>query len=81
MRAAMVRIYKRRRLETPSMSDHSEIINVQAMTGKLLKNGEVIAEYKVETCDRCGKISQLDPFGYQKSHSKENLIWFCKECR
>ena len=63
------------------MSDYSEIINVQAMTGKLLKNGEVIAEYKVETCDRCGKISRLDPFGYQKSHSKENLIWFCKECR
>jgi hypothetical protein len=63
------------------MSDYSEIINVQAMTGKLLKNGEVIAEYKVETCDRCNNISQLDPFGYQKSHSKENLIWFCKECR
>ena len=63
------------------MSDYSEIINVQAMTGKLLKNGEVVAEYKVETCDRCSKINQLDPFGYQKSHSKENLIWFCKECR
>ena len=64
-----------------AMSDYSEIINIQAMTGKLLKNGEVVAEYKVESCDRCSKITQLDPFGYQKSHSKENLIWFCKECR
>jgi len=62
------------------MSDYSEIINIQAMTAKLLQNGEVIAEYKVETCDRCSKISQLDKFGYQKN-SFENIIWFCKGCR
>jgi hypothetical protein len=63
------------------MSDYAEIINLQTMTGKLLLNGELVTEYKVETCDKCSKISQLDAFGYQKSHSKENLIWFCKECR
>jgi hypothetical protein len=68
-------------MDNPQMSDYSEIINIQAMTAKLLQNGEVIAEYKVETCDRCSKVSQLDKFGYQKSHSQENLIWFCKECR
>ena len=63
------------------MSNYAEIINIQTMTGQLLENGELIAEYKVETCDRCSTISRLDSFGYQKSHSNENLIWFCKDCR
>ena len=58
-----------------------EIINITNMSAKLLDEGEVIAEYKVETCDRCAKISQLDKFGYQKSDPKENIIWFCKDCR
>jgi len=58
-----------------------EIINITHMTGKLLDEGEVIAEYKVETCDKCAKISQLDKFGYQKSDPAENIIWFCKDCR
>ena len=58
-----------------------EIINITHMTAKLLDEGEVIAEYKVETCDKCAKISQLDKFGYQKSDPAENIIWFCKDCR
>lgn len=63
------------------MSRYSEIINLSAMTAKLLDDGEVIAEYKVETCDKCARITQLDMFGYQKSDPQENIIWFCKECR
>ena len=63
------------------MSRYSEIINLGNMTGKLLDDGEVIAEYKVETCDKCARITQLDKFGYQKSDPANNLIWFCKECR
>lgn len=58
-----------------------EIINITHMNAKLLLDGEVISEYKVETCDKCAKISQLDKFGYQKSDPAENIIWFCKECR
>jgi len=63
------------------MSRYSEIINIANMTGKLLDDGEVIAEYKVESCDKCLSITQLDKFGYQKSDPANNLIWFCKECR
>ena len=63
------------------MSRYSEIINLNAMTARLLDDGEVIAEYKVETCDKCARITQLDKFGYQKSDPANNLIWFCKECR
>ena len=63
------------------MSRYSEIINLGNMAGKLLDDGEVIAEYKVETCDKCARITQLDKFGYQKSDPANNLIWFCKECR
>jgi len=63
------------------MSRYSEIINLNAMTAKLLDDGEVIAEYKVESCDKCLSITQLDKFGYQKSDPANNLIWFCKECR
>ena len=63
------------------MSRYSEVINLANMTGKLLDDGEVIAEYKVESCDKCLSITQLDKFGYQKSDPANNLIWFCKECR
>ena len=63
------------------MSRYSEIINLNAMTAKLLDDGEIIAEYKVETCDKCARITQLDKFGYQKSDPANNLIWFCKDCR
>ena len=81
MRALLVCINQRWKLEAPSMSRYSEIINLKSMTARLLDDGEVIAEYKVETCDKCARITQLDKFGYQKSDPANNLIWFCKECR
>ena len=58
-----------------------EIIHPQTMTAKMFKDGEVIAEYKVEKCDKCGRIEKLDKFGYQKSDPAMNLIWFCGKCR
>ena len=69
------------RLGATDMSDQYELINLQAMTGKLFIGGELAAEYKVEQCDKCAMITQLDQFGYQKSDPKENIIWFCKGCR
>lgn len=81
MRALLVCINQRWKLEASSMSRYSEIINLNSMTAKLLDDGEVIAEYKVETCDKCARITQLDKFGYQKSDPANNLIWFCKDCR
>jgi len=49
------------------MSDQYELINLQAMTGKLFIDGELAAEYKVEQCDKCAMVTQLDKFGYQKN--------------
>jgi len=63
------------------MSDYAEIVDAKTMTGRLLLNGEVISTYKVEKCDKCSDIRQLDAQGYQKSTPVENVIWFCKECR
>ncbi len=68
------------RLGATDMSDQYELINLQAMTGKLFIDGELAAEYKVEQCDKCAMVTQLDKFGYQKN-SFENIIWFCKGCR
>jgi hypothetical protein len=65
-----------------AMSDYMEIINVRTMTCKLLKNGEMIAEYKVEQCDKCSQLKKLDSFGYQKGYDHtEKVIWFCGDCR
>ena len=69
------------RMGASGMSDQYELINLQAMTGKLFIEGQLAAEYKVEQCDKCAMITQLDQFGYQKSDPKENIIWFCKGCR
>lgn len=69
------------RMGATGMSDQYELINLQAMTGKLFIGGELAAEYKVEQCDKCAMVTQLDQFGYQKSDPKENIIWFCKGCR
>ena len=63
------------------MSDYMEIIYPQSMTAKLLYNGEVIAEYKIEQCDKCAKLTKLDEFGYQKGIANEKLLWFCGGCR
>jgi hypothetical protein len=40
-------------MEASNMSDFMEIIYPQSMTAKLLENGVVIEEYKVEQCDKC----------------------------
>ena len=63
------------------MSNFIEIIYPQSMTAKLMENGEVIAEYKVEQCDKCSKLMKFDQFGYQKGYGGEKIIWFCAECR
>ena len=81
MHAALVRPSKRRKMEATSMSDLVEIIYPQSMTAKLLQNGEVIAEYKVEQCDGCAKVLKLDPFGYKIGQAGEKLAWLCGECR
>lgn len=63
------------------MSDYIELINPQTMTCKLMKNGEVVAEYQIEQCDGCSKLVKLDSFGYQKGQANEKLIWLCGSCR
>ena len=56
------------------MSDFMEMIDPRTMTAKLLENGKVIAEYKVEQCDKCAMIVQLDSLGYQKSDPVEIAV-------
>jgi hypothetical protein len=64
------------------MADYSEIMYPQSMTAKLLLNGEVVAEYKIEQCDKCSQLKKFDKFGYQKGYDKtDNIIWFCGDCR
>ena len=63
------------------MSEYTEIIYPQSMTAKLLKNGTVVEEYKVEQCDKCSILTRLDAFGFQKGYGNEKIIWFCKDCR
>ena len=83
MFSALVRLSQRWQVEATGlkMSDLIEIIYPQSMTAKLLQNGEVIAEYKVEQCDSCAKVKKLDPFGYTKGQGGEKLTWLCGECR
>jgi hypothetical protein len=81
MRARLVRPCKRRKMEAPGMSDIIEMLYSQSMTAKLLQNGEVIAEYKIEQCDGCAKLLKLDPFGYKIGQGGEKLAWLCGECR
>ena len=58
-----------------------EILYPQQMIGKLFKNGDVIAEYQIEQCDSCEKLTKFDKFGYTKGQSNEKLIWLCGLCR
>jgi hypothetical protein len=83
VRAALVRLSQRWQVEATGlkMSDLIEIIYPQSMTAKLLQNGEVIAEYKVEQCDSCAKVKKLDAFGYTKGQGGEKLTWLCGDCR
>ena len=64
------------------MSDYIEIIHPQSMTAKLLCNGVVVEEYKIEQCDKCSQLRRFDKFGYQKGYDcTDNIIWFCGDCR
>jgi hypothetical protein len=82
MRARLVRPSKRRQVEATSlMSDYIELINPQTRICKLLKNGEVVAEYKMEQCDKCSMLARADEFGYQRGQRGEKLMWFCGGCR
>ena len=83
MRAALVCLGQRWQMEATGlkMSDLIEIIYFQSMSAKLLQNGEVIAEYKIEQCDSCEKLKKLDAFGYTKGQGGEKLTWLCGDCR
>ena len=63
------------------MSDFVEIINPRTMTCKLMENGVIVEEYKVEQCDKCSMLVRFDEFGYQKGYGNEKIIWFCAGCR
>lgn len=63
------------------MAEYMEIINPKTMVGKLMHDGIIVEEYKVEQCDKCSILTRFDPFGFQKGYGNENVIWFCKGCR
>jgi len=63
------------------MSGLIEVINPRTMTCTLMEDGEIIATYNVEQCDKCSKLVKFDDFGYQKGYGGEKIIWFCAECR
>jgi hypothetical protein len=64
------------------MANFLELINPQTMTARLMIDGEVVEEYKIEQCDKCSQLRKLDQFGYQKGYdSTDKIIWFCGECR
>ena len=82
MHTALVRHAINRQMGTTSlMSDYIELINPQTRICKLLKNGEVVAEYKMEQCDKCSMLAKVDEFGYQRGQRGEKLLWFCGGCR
>ena len=64
-----------------AMSDYMELINPKTKTCKLIKDGEVVAEYKMEQCDKCSLLAKIDEFGYQRGIDGEKLLWFCGSCR
>ena len=68
-------------MEATGMSDFVEIINPKTMTCKLMENGVVVEEYKIEQCDKCSMLVRFDEFGYQKGYGNEKIIWFCAGCR
>jgi len=82
MPTALVRFGQWREMEATIMSDYVELINPQTMTCRLLKNGAVVAIYKMSQCDKCSLLSKHDDFGYQKGYdATEKIIWFCGGCR
>jgi hypothetical protein len=82
MHAPLVCFTINRKMGATSMSDYVEIIYPQEMKARLMCNGEVVEEYKIEQCDKCSQLRRLDHFGYQKGYDKQdNIIWFCGDCR
>ena len=82
MRAALVGIHQPWQMGATSMSDFVEILYPQSMTAKLMCNGEIVEEYKIEQCDKCSQLKKFDKFGYQKGYDRtDNIIWFCGDCR
>jgi hypothetical protein len=63
------------------MSDYIELINPATRVCRLLQNGKLIAEYKLEQCDKCSMLAKMDEFGYVRGEGNEKLLWFCGACR
>jgi hypothetical protein len=63
------------------MSDYVELTDTATMMATLFHNGVAVSTYKMETCDKCSGIRQFDKAGYVVSDPKENMVWFCKDCR
>ena len=80
MRPYLVRFRVKWKVACP-MSDYMELINPHTKICKLIKDGEVVAEYKMEQCDRCSLLAKVDEFGYQRGLGGEKLLWLCGSCR
>jgi hypothetical protein len=81
VRASLVRHDKQREMAATNLMDYIEMINPATRICTLLKNGEVVAQYKMEQCDKCSMLSKADEFGYQRGQGGEKLLWFCGGCR
>jgi len=81
MRPLLVLVNQRRKMETTIVSDYIELINPITRVCKLLQNGQVVAEYKLEQCDKCSMLAKVDEFGYVRGDGNEKLLWFCGACR
>ena len=66
---------------TSLMSDYIELINPATRICKLMKNGVVVDEYKLEQCDKCSMLAKLDEFGYLRGQGNVKLLWLCGGCR
>ena len=69
------------RMAATGMSDYVELTDTATMMATLFHNGVAVSTYKMETCDKCSGIRQFDKAGYVTSDPKENMVWFCKDCR
>ena len=80
MSAHLVRFRFKRKVAC-AMSEYMELINPKTKICKLIKDGEVVLEYKMEQCDKCSLLAKLDEFGYTRGLGGEKLLWFCGSCR
>ena len=80
MRPYLVRFRVKWKVACP-MSEYMELINPKTKICKLIKDGEVVAEYKMEQCDKCSLLAKVDEFGYQRGLGGEKLLWLCGSCR